>query len=61
MTGEALILSATAGAALLALGSGVWTLHVRRRADRRIAALEAQVETLGAVAEAAQASAEAFE
>jgi PAS domain-containing protein len=61
MTGEGLILSATASAVLLALCSGVWTLSVRRRADQRIAALEAEVQALGAAAEAAQASAEAFE
>jgi PAS domain-containing protein len=61
MTGDGLILSATAGAVLLALCSGVWTLGVRRRADRRIASLEGEIETLTAGAEAAQASAEAFD
>lgn len=61
MTGEGMILSATAGAVLLALCSGVWTLNVRRRADRRINELEAEVDALRGGAEAAQASAEAFE
>jgi signal transduction histidine kinase len=61
MTGDGLILSATAGAVLLALCSGVWTLGVRRRADQRIASLEGEIETLKAGAEAAQASAEAFD
>jgi len=61
MTGEGMILSATAGAVLLALCSGVWTLSVRRRAERRIAELEAEVDVLRGGAEAAQASAEAFE
>ncbi len=61
MTGEGLILSASAIAALLALASGAWALVLRGGAGRRILELEAENRGLRRDAEAAQASAEAFE
>lgn len=61
MTGEGLILSATAGVVLLALGLGVWALALRRDAEARLANLRAENQALRQANETAQASAEAFE
>ncbi|MBP9756887.1 MAG: PAS-domain containing protein, partial [Phenylobacterium sp.] len=56
-----LILAAAAGAVLLAICATLWALAQRRQSDARIEALKTQIATLEAGAEAAQASAEAFD
>jgi signal transduction histidine kinase len=61
MNADQLMLAAAAGAVSLALSAVLWALAQRRAADRRAAALTARIRRLEAGAEAAQASAEAFD
>ena len=56
-----LVLAATVGAVCLALSAGLWAISVRRGADRRIAAARMRLERLEGLADATQASAEAFD
>src|SRR5580658_4732990 len=56
-----LVLAAAIGAVCLALASTLWALSVRRRADQRIAAFQNRFERLEGLADATQASAEAFD
>ena len=52
---------AAGGAVCLALAATLWALSVRRRADQRIAEVRAKLERLEGLADATQASAEAFD
>ena len=52
---------ATAGAVFLALAVTVWAFMVRRRAERRLQALQRKLRAMELGAEAAQAGAEAFD
>lgn len=61
MSAHELMLAAAAGAVCLALSAMLWALAQRRAADRRVAALSAQIRALETGAETAQASAEAFD
>jgi signal transduction histidine kinase len=61
MTGTDAALVATAGAVFLALAVTVWALVVRRREERRVAALQRRLAELELSTEAAQAGAEAFD
>ncbi|MBI1197088.1 MAG: PAS domain-containing protein [Phenylobacterium sp.] len=61
MNAHELMLAAAAGAVSLALSAVLWALAQRRAADRRVAALNARIRQLEVGAEAAQASAEAFD
>jgi hypothetical protein len=61
MTAQWLILTAAAGAILLALCAMFWALAQRRQSQARINQLLAQVARLEASSETAQASAEAFD
>lgn len=61
MSENELILAAAAGAVFLALCAMAWALHERRRNDARLEALREKVSELEFSAEAAQASAEAFD
>ncbi|MBV9813416.1 MAG: hypothetical protein JO326_11750, partial [Acetobacteraceae bacterium] len=56
-----LVLAAAIGAVCLALASTLWALSVRRRADDRIAAFKLRMNRLEGLADATQASAEAFD
>ena len=56
-----LILAAAAGSVCLAFCATLWAVAQRRAGDARAAALEARIEDLTAGAEAARASAEAFD
>ncbi|MFN3512223.1 MAG: ATP-binding protein [Phenylobacterium sp.] len=61
MSEQDLILAAAAGGVFLALCAMAWTLHERRRNDARLFGLRRKVAELELAAEAAQASAEAFD
>jgi signal transduction histidine kinase len=61
MSGSDAAFVATAGAVFLALAVTVWALMVRRREERRVAALKRRLAELELRTEAAQAGAEAFE
>jgi signal transduction histidine kinase len=56
-----LIVAAAVGAVCLALAATLWALSVRRQADRRVAAMRDRLERLEGMADATQASAEAFD
>ena len=56
-----LVLAAAIGAVCLALASTLWALSVRRRADDRISVFKARLDRLEGLADATQASAEAFD
>jgi signal transduction histidine kinase len=61
MSADQLMLAAAAGAVCLALSAVLWALAQKRAADQRMAALAARIRELEVGAEAAQASAEAFD
>ena len=61
MTSHQLILAAAAGAVSLAICAVLWALAQRRQAQDRVDAYAARLATLEARADAAQASAEAFD
>lgn len=56
-----LVLAAAVGAACLAISATLWALVVRRRADARVAALETRLSQAEVEADAAFASADAFD
>jgi signal transduction histidine kinase len=56
-----LIAAAAVGAVCLALAATLWALSVRRQADGRVAAVRHRLERLEGLADATQASAEAFD
>src|ERR1700748_3886884 len=56
-----LIVAAAVGAVCLGLAATLWALSVRRRADGRVAAVRQRLERLEGMADATQASAEAFD
>jgi signal transduction histidine kinase len=56
-----LIAAAAVGAVCLALAATLWALSVRRQADRRVAAVRYRLSRLEGLADATQASAEAFD
>ena len=62
MTGQPdLVLAAAIGALCLALAASLWAVSVRRRADQRVAAASDRLARLEGLADATQASAEAFD
>src|SRR5260370_869695 len=61
MTPSLLILAAAAGCICLAVGATLWMLAQSRRSDERVRALQGELVLARARAEAAQASAEAFD
>jgi signal transduction histidine kinase len=62
LTGQPdLILAAAIGALCLALAASLWAVSVRRRADRQVAAASDRLARLEGLADATQASAEAFD
>ncbi|MBW8816109.1 MAG: PAS-domain containing protein [Caulobacterales bacterium] len=61
MNAHELILAAAAGAVSLAFSAVLWAFAQRRAADRRVGELTARIRQLEVGAEAAQASAEAFD
>jgi Flp pilus assembly protein TadB len=61
MAGSDAAFVATAGAVFLALAVVVWAFMVRRRGERRVAALQRKLASLELSTEAAQAGAEAFD
>ena len=56
-----LVLAAAIGAVCLALAASLWAVSVRLRADRRVAAASDRLARLEGLADATQASAEAFD
>jgi signal transduction histidine kinase len=56
-----LIVVAAGGAICLAVAASLWALSVRRDADRRVAVIRRRLERLEGLADATQASAEAFD
>ena len=62
LTGQPdLVLAAAVGAVCLALAASLWAVSVRRRAERRVAAASDRLARLEGLADATQASAEAFD
>ncbi len=62
MTGQPdLVLAAAFAAVCLALAASLWAVSVRRRAERRVAAASDRLARLEGLADATQASAEAFD
>src|ERR1017187_1643176 len=55
------IVLAICGAVCLALAASLWAVSVRRHADARIASVRERLERLEGLADATQASAEAFD
>src|SRR5580658_5494655 len=55
------LIVAAAGAVSVALAATLWAMSVRRQADRRVATVRRRMERLEGLADATQASAEAFD